>query len=163
RPHRDAGGEDEGLARDLRAVAQLDDAVRVLPANRDDLLPENLRSESLGLRGRPPREVGAGHARRKPEIVLDLRARSGLASVRSLPPRPSGPRCRPREVSSPPPPRDTPPPPPPPVPRRRSRRRRTEAARESGARSSPRAPGSKGRPGANRRERARSGACPDHR
>jgi len=66
---------------DLAAVAEPDDAGRAADLQRDDVA----RGEHLGaeLRRLPPRavgELGAGHAVREAQVVLDARALPGLAA-----------------------------------------------------------------------------------
>ena len=64
---------------------ELHDPVRILAAQADHrLADQHLGAEPPRLRRRALREVGAGHARGKAEVVLDHRAGPGLPARRVL-------------------------------------------------------------------------------
>src|SRR5262249_29419660 len=66
------------------AIRESHDPKRILTAERDRLLSEHLRAESASLCRGAAREVLAGDARRKSEVVLDLRARPRLSAGSAL-------------------------------------------------------------------------------
>ncbi len=84
-PDGDARGRDERHAGELGPVGERHDLVVGVDADARDLLGnEDLCAEPLRLRRRPPREIGAAQPLRKAEVVLDPRARAGLAARRVL-------------------------------------------------------------------------------
>ena len=83
--HRHARRQQQRVTHDFLAVRQLHDLVRIGAPDADGRMAhQQLGAEALGLRRRAPGEVGAGDAVGKPEIVLDHRARAGLAAGRVL-------------------------------------------------------------------------------
>ena len=78
-----AAGDDHGARRDPLPVADLD-RIRLAIAGEPRGAPgdHHLRAELLRLRVRAPRQLLARDPRRKAEVVLDPRARAGLAAWR---------------------------------------------------------------------------------
>ena len=83
-----AGRHDHRAPDDLRPVGQTDDECpRLLPQSSRRARGADAAPNFSGLHHRPLREVGAGDARRKAEVVLDPRAVPGLATGRHRSPR----------------------------------------------------------------------------
>ena len=73
--------DDDGAARDLAAVHELDDVESLFDAQATDLARRvQARTQSLGLDGGARRELLARDAAREADVVLDAGARAGLAA-----------------------------------------------------------------------------------